>query len=337
VEFATKINEMQLDFVTLNWEILQILACMTDKIVCGTNSSGYQVRVGAHCSINLTSITKHSHQKGICALKNKVILVMSDALRYDAAVAGMGYLGHLVEAKRASLYKIIGELPSMSRPMYETIHTGVTVSEHGVASNYIVRRSKMPSIFSAAHDGGLVTAAAAYYWVSELYNRAPFDMVKDREVDDDNLLIQHGRFYTRDEYPDADLYYLGGTLVEKFNPDYLLIHPMGMDYMGETYGADSSKYRNQAIVQDVVLANLVPGWLERGYTVMVTGDHGITADHSHGGTRPEMRDVPLFIIRPNVPGEGDTEQVRSHLQIAPTVCKLLGVAIPETMKAVPVV
>jgi len=63
---------------------------------------------------------------------NKVILILSDALRYDAAVAGMGYLGHLVEARLASLYKVIGELPSMSRPMYETLHTGLPVVEHGV-------------------------------------------------------------------------------------------------------------------------------------------------------------------------------------------------------------
>jgi hypothetical protein len=52
---------------------------------------------------------------------SKVLLVLSDALCYDAAVAGMGYLGHLVEVKLASLYKVIGELPSISRPMYETV------------------------------------------------------------------------------------------------------------------------------------------------------------------------------------------------------------------------
>jgi hypothetical protein len=36
---------------------------------------------------------------------SKVIVVLSDGLRYDAAVAGMGYLGHLVESILASLYK----------------------------------------------------------------------------------------------------------------------------------------------------------------------------------------------------------------------------------------
>ncbi len=268
---------------------------------------------------------------------SRVILILSDALRYDAAVAGMGFLGHLVEARQASLYKVIGELPSMSRPMYETIHTGVPVSEHGIVANYIVRRSTMPNIFQAAKDAGKTTAAAAYYWFSELYNRAPFDRIDDREVDDENLLIQHGRFYTQDDYPDIELFATAGMLVRRFSPDYLLIHPMGMDYTGEKYGADTSQYRNQAIYQDMWLAGLIAEWMQRGYSILVTGDHGINADRLHGGTTPEQREVPLFLIRPGVQGLGDTAQTLSQLQIAPTICRLLEVPIPSTMKAAAIV
>ena len=181
---------------------------------------------------------------------NKVILVLSDGLRYDTAAASMGYLGHLVEAKLASLYKVTGELPSLSRPMYETIQTGLPVSEHGIVSNLVVRGSTKPNVFQSAHAAGRKTAAAAYFWFSELYNRAPFDPIQDREVDDEALPIQHGRFYTQDEFPDVDLFATAGMLVRKFNPDYLLVHPMGMDHTGETYGADSSQYLNHAIRQD---------------------------------------------------------------------------------------
>lgn len=267
----------------------------------------------------------------------KVILVLSDALRYDTAVHGMGFLGHLVEVKLASLYKVIGELPTMSRPMYETVHTGLPVTEHGVVSNYVVRRSTVPNVFQAAAEAGKTTAAAAYYWFSELYNRVPYDHLDDREVNDESSLIQHGRFYTQDDYPDVELFATAGMLVRKFVPDYLLVHPMGMDYVGETYGADSSEYRNQAIRQDVMLANLIPEWMGRGYNILVTGDHGMNADKLHGGTTPDVREVPLYLIRPGVPGEGDTGAVISMLQIAPTVCKLLGVPTPATMKQPPIV
>ncbi len=267
----------------------------------------------------------------------KVVLVLSDALRYDTAVAGMGFLGHLVELKLASLYKVIGELPSISRPMYETVHTGLPVTAHGVVSNQVVRRSKMPNIFQAAREAGKTTAAAANFWVSELYNHAPYDPIDDREVDNESLLIQHGRFYYDDTFPDVELFVTAGMLVRKFNPDYLLVHPMGMDDFGHKYGADSSEYRNQAIRQDMILANLIPEWMERGYNILVTGDHGINADNMHGGTTPDVREVPLFLIRPGVPGEGDTGKVLSQLQIAPTVCKLLGVPIPESMKQTPII
>jgi arylsulfatase A-like enzyme len=61
---------------------------------------------------------------------NNIVLILSDALRYDTAVANMGILGHLVEAKLASLYKMTGA--STSRPMYETVHTGLSSSDHGI-------------------------------------------------------------------------------------------------------------------------------------------------------------------------------------------------------------
>jgi predicted AlkP superfamily pyrophosphatase or phosphodiesterase len=263
---------------------------------------------------------------------DKVILILSDALRYDIAKANMGFLGHLVENRLASLYKIIGELPSMSRPMYETIHTGLPSSEHGIVANSVVRLSTKPNIFHSVKSAGKVTAAAAYYWISELYNRAPFDRTDDKEIDNERSTIQHGRFYTRDEYPDIELISTTALLVRKHSPDYLLLHPMGMDYHGETFGSDSKEYRNHAIQQDAWLAPFIMEWKERGYTIFITGDHGINKDGAHGGTTPEQREVPLFVIEPGGQGRGDTGEVVSQLQIAPTILKLLNVPIPDSMK-----
>ncbi len=263
---------------------------------------------------------------------SKVILILSDAMRYDAAVNGMGYFGHLVETQRASLYKVTGELPSMSRPMYETIHTGQPAFSHGIVANSVVRKSTQPNIFQLATQAGKSTAAAAHFWFSELYNRAPYDTIDDREVDDPHLWIQHGRFYTQDEYADLEVFHCAAALVRKFLPDYLLVHPLGMDVIGETYGSDSSEYRNRAIRQDAWLAPLVVEWIARGYSILFTGDHGINADKMHGGTTPEMREVPLFVINPDYSGRGDTGEVVSQLQLAPTICKLLEIEIPATMK-----
>ena len=268
---------------------------------------------------------------------SKVILVLSDGLRYDTAVAGMGYLGHLVESKLASLYKVTGELPSISRPMYETVHTGLPVTVHGIVSNLVVRGSEQPNIFGRAREAGKTTAAAAYYWFSELYNRSPFDPIEDREVDEETLLIQHGRFYTQDDYPDVELFATAGKLVRRYMPDYLLVHPMGMDNIGAIHGADSREYRNHATRQDLWLSTYLKEWMERDYTILVSADHGMNAAGLHGGTTPDVREVPLFLIRPGQAGLGDTGSTVSQLQIAPTICKLLQIEIPKTMKAVSLV
>ena len=224
----------------------------------------------------------------------------------------------------------------MSRPMYETTHTGLPTIEHGIVANSVVRLSTKPNVFQSVKDAGKVTAAAAYYWFSELYNRAPYDRIDDKEVDDVNLPIQHGRFYTQDEYPDIELFATAGMLVRRFSPDYLLLHPMGMDYYGEKYGSDTSQYRNHAVLQDMWLAPFIAEWMELDYNILVTGDHGINKDGIHGGPASEQRDVPLYLIKPGKKGLGNTGKTVSHLQIAPTILKLIDVPIPETMKQVPI-
>lgn len=136
--------------------------------------------------------------------------------------------------------------------------------------------------------------------------------------------IQHGRFYTQDEMPDIEVFASAGMLVRRYSPDYMLVHPMGMDYTGELYGANSSQYRNHAIRQDMWLSSYISEWMSLGYNILITGDHGMNDDGLHGGTTIQVREVPLFIMGPDLTGLGDTREIISMLQIAPTVSKLLG-------------
>jgi predicted AlkP superfamily pyrophosphatase or phosphodiesterase len=207
----------------------------------------------------------------------------------------------------------------------------VAATEHGITSNLTVRKSLLPSIFSVAREHGKTTAAAAYSWYSELYVKAPFDPVLDRELDDDSQLIQHGRFYFEDSFPDAELFAQAGLLITRHLPDYVLIHPMAADFVGHCHGGESSEYRNTVLKQDQILAYAAPMWLAAGYTVLVTGDHGMNADRQHNGTLPDVRHVPLYILPAEGAGSGNTGRVVSQLAVAPTVCWLLGVPPAPTM------
>lgn len=266
----------------------------------------------------------------------KVICIVSDGLRDDIAAQQMGYLEQMVESEYATRYTVVAGLPTMSRPLYETLHTGVPSSEHGITSNAIVRLSRMPNVFQVLRDAGKTTAAAAYCWYSELYNRAPYDRVNDRETDDPSLPIQHGRFYSEDAYPDTELFAAAAMLVRRHMPDYLLLHPMSMDFVGEAHGGTSGEYRRQAINQDAIIGTVMPEWLALGYTVLVTADHGMSDFGDHGGTLPSMRHVPLYILRPDHKGRGNTRATVSQFQIAPTVLTLIGVPVPGTMTHPPI-
>ena len=51
----------------------------------------------------------------------KTIFVLLDACQYEAGTRNLGYLEHLIDYKKGAKYKVKGELPSLSRPMYATL------------------------------------------------------------------------------------------------------------------------------------------------------------------------------------------------------------------------
>src|SRR5471030_3061613 len=164
----------------------------------------------------------------------KSILVVLDGLNYQVARDAMGYLQAQCAEGRGRLYQLECALPSLSRPLYECILTGITPVVSGIVNNQVDRLSTQRSIFHYARDAGLTTAAAAYHWVSELYNRTPFDPPRDRHTSDEMLAIQHGHFYYDDAYPDSHLFDDAESLRRRHDPDFLLIHPMNIDDAGHS-------------------------------------------------------------------------------------------------------
>lgn len=261
---------------------------------------------------------------------NKVIMIVIDGLQYDAALSQMGYLNHLVEHRKAARYRVKSELPSLSRPLYEVLLTGTPCSVNRITSNHAVKLSAQKSVFHLTKQHGLRNAAAAYYWVSELYNRCPFDPIRDRLQADESYPIQYGSFYFEDDYPDSHLLIDAEILRRQHDPHFLYIHPMGVDHAGHMYGSDSRQYRGKVIAIDSILANFLPVWMEEGYQILITSDHGMNADGQHGGTGAAERDVPLYGIGSSfVPAIYETEI--PQLAVAPLVCKLLGIPPSEAM------
>ncbi len=273
-------------------------------------------------------------------MSNKVILVIMDGVGYDTALSQCGYLEGMVELGRAHRWKMRTALPTISAAMYETIHTGLSPLDHGVSGNEALRRSNVPNVFDQLHQAGHSTAAVAHSYFHTLYN-GPYNPVEHVEVEDETKAIQYGRFYSMEGYSAAnicapaeiDLCAQATRLIRRHTPDYVLLHSSSVDSLGHKYTADSAQYRIQTWHIDNALARTIPIWLESGYEVLVTADHGMNADGHHGGNEEIMRHVPFYYFgAAEVPAK---DQVLDQLAIAPTVLSRIGVGIPESMKQKP--
>jgi predicted AlkP superfamily pyrophosphatase or phosphodiesterase len=159
-----------------------------------------------------------------------------------------------------------------------------------------------------------------------------FNPLVDREQHDLNQPIQHGKFYFEDHYPDSHLFADAEVLRREWHPDFLLVHPMGLDHAGHCFGSDSKQYRGQSIATDSLLAQYLPLWLAAGYTILITADHGMNRDGQHGGNGPDVREVPLFCIGELAQSFSLTEPVPQRT-IAPLCCAIL--SIPPSEKMMP--
>lgn len=254
----------------------------------------------------------------------KVILIILDGLNYQVAETTMGYLLAQCKAQKGHLRAIESVPPALSRPLYETILTGKTAKESGIISNETTQRSKEQSIFHYTKSLGKIGAAAASHWFSELYNHTPFEPIDWRFVANPNLTIPYGIFYFDWHYPDSHTFSDAEYLRVNYNPDFLLIHPMGIDYSGNLYGGNSIEYHNSTRLIDEAFAHYLPIWLEEEYQIFITSDHGINNKNQRYSHTKEMEiqtKIPLFIF-------GSTHKqlqpkMIEQTDLCSTICQLL--------------
>lgn len=260
----------------------------------------------------------------------RTIFVLIDGCGEAVAEKHLGYLEHLAEAGLMARYSVSGELPTSSRPIYETLLTGLPVSRHGVTSNICRQKSEYPNIFSLCRAQGLSTAAAAYFWISELYNETPFLYARHRIQTESKGAIQNGIFYFEDGYPDSHVLCDAEYLRNAFLPDFLMIHTMNIDEAGHGFGEGSREQAVCAMRLDAALSAILPVWMEEGFEIVVSADHGMDENGAHGGNQKGLRRLPLYIhskkVRPLI-----RKEPVSQLAVAPLLCEMLGVKKSEYM------
>ncbi|PSJ55941.1 alkaline phosphatase family protein [Pseudaminobacter soli (ex Li et al. 2025)] len=275
------------------------------------------------------------------ALKNRLLLIILDGVPYRNWRRLFGNLEGWVQSGDARVWKMRSVLPSTSACCYASIHTGVSPQVHGILSNENRFRVEQPDLFSEISKAGGKTGAVTHSYWSEFFNRYPFDLVEDMEYDEPRGPITHGRFHTMTGYnhknqmtpSDVDLFATLTMLTKRHGIDYGILHTCTLDSMGHRYGHDCIEMDHACYAMDGMLAAFLPKWLEAGYEVIVTADHGQTDRGHHGGHEDDQQDFALYYFGR---GEGpESGALLDQLQLAPTVLSRLGVEIPVSMKARP--
>lgn len=275
-------------------------------------------------------------------MDNKLILIILDGVPWRDWTRLFGNLEGWVQEGRAQRWRMRSVLPSISASCYASIHTGVSPQTHGCTGNANVFRLSQPDIFSEVRRAGGVTGAVTHSFWSELFNRHPFDFVRDIEYDEpESDSINHGRFHTMTGCnhsnqmtpSDVDLFASLTNLCQRFGLNYGILHTCTLDSMGHRVGHEGATYEHACSVMEEMLAPFIPKWLEAGYEVIVTADHGQTMTGHHGGHEDLQQDFALYYFGPEKGPEPDA--LLDQLALAPTILSRLGVPLPASMQAKP--
>ena len=270
----------------------------------------------------------------------KLLLIIIDGVPYRNWRRLFGNLEGWVAQGDARVWRMRATLPSTSASCYASIHTGVPPQVHRVWGNEAVYRLTQPDLFSELTRAGRKTGAVAHSFWSELFNRAPFDVVRDIEYDEDGP-ISHGRFHTMTGYgninqmtpSDVDLFGTLTRLCEYKSIDYGMLHSCTLDSMGHRFFHDCEEMDHACYALDAMLAPFIHRWRAAGYEVIVTADHGQDARGHHGGTDDLQRDFAFYYFgHSEMPGP---DVVLDQLALAPSILTRMGVAVPATMLAAP--
>ena len=274
-------------------------------------------------------------------MTSKLLLIIIDGVPYRNWRRLFGNLEGWVQQGAARVWRMRSVLPSTSASCYASIHTGVAPQVHRVWGNEAVRKLDLPDIFSACAAAGRRTGAVTHSFWSEFFQRAPFDLVRDIEYDEEPGPIHHGRFHTMTGYgqtnqmtpSDVDLFATLTRLCEVKGIDYGILHSCTLDSMGHRFFHDCEEMDHACYVMDAMLAPFVQRWRDQGYEVIVTADHGQDDRGHHGGTGEAQQDFAFYYFGDSAMPPCDT--VLDQLALAPSILTRMGVPVPETMTAAP--
>jgi hypothetical protein len=236
-------------------------------------------------------------------LTRRVVLVVIDGLGADESK--LPFLDELRARGVATTSRV--PYPTVSRPNYVTLLTGVPPRDSGIRANRVLAPTPVDTVMDRVQAAGMrVETASDYGSFSSLFVRFPFHAARRTESLDELALVL-------DELIASDA-------------AFVPILVLDVDRAGHARGVGEAYREAAASVDRMLRAALAKLDLSRD-TAIITADHGHVAVGGHGGDEPEVSHVPLVMAGAGIVPGAAARDARS-IDVAPTVAALLGVPAP---------
>ncbi len=238
------------------------------------------------------------------ALARGVTVIFLDGLSFEAA-SSLEALGSA--AAEGVSRPLAVDFPSFTYPGLIALSTGVPPRYSGLRLNHLAHavhlaHVPLPSLMDVASRANIPVRISSGGW-GDFHALLDFNRSLP-EVSLEELLAARG------DGPGLDWIYFGE-----------------IDEAGHDYGGASEEYRAAAGAAAQLVARVLGATDLSKDAVVVVSDHGHLPRGGHGGDELEVRRAFFLAVGAGIRAAGDLE-LRSNLDVAPTIAALLGLAPP---------
>ncbi len=251
-------------------------------------------------------------------LAKRVIVVVIDGCRLDRFhEAEKPYLERMMA--RGTVYKTVETAyPARTVVCFSSMFTGAAPERHGIASNLVLKLGlKVESVFDVLKRHGKVGRLVG---IAHLIDAFGDDVASVTSVAHNDKIDQNLIAAARRE-------------LEAHDPELLILQLLAVDQNGHTRGTYYPEYVERIEITDRLIEGFMVWCEEKGYledaAVILMADHGQGRGiGAHGHLSEGERFVPFAMWGEGITEGRIVEEPRSILDLAPTICYLLGVEPP---------
>jgi len=266
------------------------------------------------------------------AVSRHVVVVSIDGLRPDAISTFEAPTLARLAREGSFTMKASTIVPSKTLPSHTSMLTGEPPERHGVLWNNVVTADaeeiEQVTVFGVARSHGYATAA--------FFSKPKFQPLQQPDALDYSQAPGGwwGGWDSRRTVGDVETY------LASAKPNLLFVHLADPDKAGHSSGWMSRAYGRAVVQADQSLGRLLAAadnaFGERGYTLILTADHG-GHDYDHGSDDPRDVTIPWIAWGHGVrAGELEDVSVKT-MDTASTVLWLLGLEEPTDWLGTPIV